>query len=60
MTDSDFEDVGVLKLSSTGRSYRLQYLGFIVAFVSVKDVELVRQGKKKTATIFKVKRRDTK
>ncbi|MCK4478375.1 hypothetical protein KAU88_07605 [Candidatus Bathyarchaeota archaeon] len=57
MTDS-FENVGILKLASTGRSYKLEYLGFISAYVSVKDVELVRQGKKKTATIFKVKRRE--
>lgn len=58
MTVSDFENVGVLKLSSSERSYKLEYLGFIVAYVSVKDVEAVRQGKKKTATIWKVKRRE--
>jgi len=58
MTDSDFEDVGILKLSSSGRSYRLEYLGFIVAYVSVKDVKAVVAGKKRTAPIWRVKRRE--
>ena len=56
MVDSDFENVGCLKLASTGRSYRLEYLNFIVAFVSVKDVERVREGKKRAAPIWRVKR----
>lgn len=58
MTGSDFENVGILKLASTGRSYRLEYLGFIVAYVSIGDVERVKLGKAKTATIWKVKRRE--
>lgn len=56
--DSDFENVGVLKLASTGRSYRIECFGFISAYVSVKDVERVKLGKVKTVTIWRRKRRE--
>ncbi|MCK4477999.1 hypothetical protein KAU88_05685 [Candidatus Bathyarchaeota archaeon] len=58
MTDSKFEDVGTLTLSSSGKSCKLSYLGFITCFVSLKDLKLVLEGKAKTAPIWKVKRRE--
>lgn len=54
-----FENVGVLKLASTGRSYRIEITDRVltkICYVSKRDVELVKAGKKKTATIYVLKR----
>jgi len=56
----DFENVGVARIASSGRSLKLElhlpYTTFMeVAYVSIKDIQEVIAKHKKNATIWQVK-----
>ncbi len=52
---TDFENVGVLELASTGRSFRIEMKGGLVCYVAIRAVGQVLYGVEKSATIFKIK-----
>lgn len=54
-----FDIVGVLVLASTGRSFRIELKDYPFScpyYVSIKDLEDVKARRKKTATIYMLKK----